>query len=202
MVLRYPDLQKQFFTHSGPAIQILQLEPRGYFTYINTLLTLLPVHCLGLKQLTISDSGETEIRHISADFYVHLHALLTDHPGLQDLTLYCLEELPLSVVQIALAKLKSLTLGACTVAEDVHDESLLAATRSNVSSFECYNTPLPSQLCALVTNVTMHSWYWEGMIPRYTNLSDAALYHSNSRVDSNAVNSICSSLENFINLEV
>lgn len=188
-VLKNQDLQKMFLIHSGSAIQRLHLEPTDRVNSINNFLPLLSMYCWGLKQLTISESWDT--KYLPADFFVHLQALLNDHPSLQHLSIRYIEKIPSSVIQVALAKLKILSLESCTVTEDVPVTFLHTATTNN-SVFKCYTTSLPSQLCALVTNVTVHCFVDVEEISHYPKLSEANLCYLRTSLDLTIVQRMCS----------
>ena len=188
-VLKDPDLQKQFLIHSGSVMQRLHLEPTDRVNSINNILPLLSMYCWGLKQLTISESWNT--RYLPADFFVHLQALLNDHPSLQHLSFRYMKQIPTSVIQVALAKLKYLSLEGCTVVENVPVTSLHTAAKNN-SIFKCFTTALPSRLCALVTNVTVHCFVDVETISHYPKLLEANLYYLRTSLDSTIVQRMCS----------
>ena len=188
-VLKDPELQKMFLIHSGPTIQRLHLEPTDRANCINNILPLLSSYCMGLKHLTISESWDTS--YLPADFFVHLQALLNDHPSLQHLSFRHIEKIPPSIILVALAKLKYLSLEGCTVVEDVPVTSLHTATKYN-NIFKCYTTSLPSRLCALVTNVTVHCFVDVEEISHYAKLSEANLCYLRTSLDSTIVQRMCS----------
>lgn len=179
-----PLLREKFFIHSGRALQSFNFELSSRITdesngvvlcSLRGVLSGLTSHCPSLKEITIGMSLDKY--QLSDIDFLSVHTFISEHPSLQGLSLLTINNLPSSLVGLALCNLQHVTLLSCTITEDA---PITSQAQYN-ASFTCTNTPLPSSFCAYVTDVTLSTasstsvQKIESLITSYTNLSYVAM---------------------------
>lgn len=192
-LLLQPILRERFFIHSGRAIQSLNLRLDSRITNesngvvpssLRVVLSGLSRHCTCLKEITITMTWDKY--QLSKQCFASIEAFILDHPSLHSLCLHTIENLPSSLLLLALRKLEHVSLQSCAIKEDAPFVKLPRRAKS----FNCTNTPLPSLFCEYVTDVALSiasNISEERMAPlvaSFRNLSHAAI---NSRLVNSSV---------------
>ena len=145
-------LQEKMVTQSGSLLQSLHLVllqsvfEKDIIRYrFDLILHIIRTVCTSLRTFHLSCSEGT---FLTSEHFLSLETLLERHPALQHLVLTYIDWVPLSLVELAVLKMKSLTLEKCGVYEETQTEN--AQPKAILKSI--YSS-LPTQLCAYVTDL-------------------------------------------------
>lgn len=139
---------EQFIIHLGPALKTLRLPSLCDLRAISHLLCTYSTHLRSIRIFADYDGPEPY-----DGAYECIQSLISAHQSLRNLTLGYMKQVPTPLLQLALTKLRSITLQSCTIMED--ETTISCAVHRDVS-FICVNTPMPPSLCALVTDLCIN----------------------------------------------
>lgn len=150
-------LQEKMISQSGLLLQSLHLVllqsvfQKDVIRYrFDRILHIISTVCTSLRTFHLSCSEGT---FLTSDHFLSLEKMLERHPALQHLMLTYIDWVTLSLVELALLKMKSLTLKKCGVHEEEHQTIIgTEGTQPNAILKSIYSS-LPTRLCANVTDL-------------------------------------------------
>lgn len=158
---------------------------------IDGILNLLSSYCKNLQKIHITTCYEHDL--LKKDI-LSLHGLLCTNNSLHSLQLNAIQPVPMYLLELALTKLKFVSIEDCYVQET----PTLQLHETDVNAhFKCVNTPLPKQLCAFVTELGLTRLEWNNhdraqeLIASYTKLSHVTVAAHHAEIGSFLAQCIC-----------
>lgn len=195
------DLPEQLVMHSGPLLQAMhlillysgtgELPGENERRSIDRIITLLDSSCKNLQKIHITSCYEHVLQEkdIAA-----LHGFLCTNNSLHSLQLNAVKPVPMYLIELALTKLKFVSIEDCYVVEtptlQLHETDVKA-------HFKCINTPLPKKVCAFLTELGLTRLEWNNhdraqeLIASYTKLSHVTVAAHHAEIGPFLAQCIC-----------